>query len=175
MDALWKFIVDISPIPPEMLPLAVVIAAAAIGAMGILVIGFSTAKIKTFTAGDKGKSLIPKETMDNLIKAYNKILEGEAYIGTIEGYLTILRAIFGDNATINLTIVSPLHLKFDITAGVQQFYLWVDNQNNEIVDENGDNIVFEEIVALLSSRQLLELLKQTTNAGTFVEFTLNGE
>ena len=109
------------------------------------------------------------------LKAYSKILQGQAYIGTIEGYLTILRAIFGDNATINLTIVSPLHLKFDITAEVQQFYLWVDNQNNEIIDENGDNIVFEEIVALLSSRQLLELLKQTTNAGTFVEFTLNGE
>lgn len=109
------------------------------------------------------------------IKAYQKIIEGEAYIGTIEGYLTILRAIFGDNAIINLTIVAPLHLKFDITAEVQQFYLWVDNYNNEIIDENGDNIVFEEIVALLSSRQLLELLKQTTNAGTFVEFTLNGE
>lgn len=109
------------------------------------------------------------------IKAYQKIIEGEAYIGTIEGYLTILRAIFGDNAIINLTIVAPLHLKFDITAEVQQFYLWVDNYNNEIIDENGDNIVFEEIVALLSSRQLLELLKQTTNAGTYVEFTLNGE
>lgn len=109
------------------------------------------------------------------LKAYNKILQGQAYIGTIEGYLTILRAIFGDNAIINLTIVAPLHLKFDITAEVQQFYLWVDNYNNEIIDENGDNIVFEEIVALLSSRQLLELLKQTTNAGTFVEFTLNGE
>lgn len=109
------------------------------------------------------------------LKAYNKILQGQAYIGTIEGYLTILRAIFGDNAIINLTIVAPLHLKFDITAEVQQFYLWVDNYNNEIIDENGDNIVFEEIVALLSSRQLLELLKQTTNAGTFVEFTLDGE
>lgn len=109
------------------------------------------------------------------LKAYNKILQGQAYIGTIEGYLTILRAIFGDNAIINLTIVAPLHLKFDITAEVQQFYLWVDNYNNKIIDENGDNIVFEEIVALLSSRQLLELLKQTTNAGTFVEFTLNGE
>ena len=68
-----------------------------------------------------------------------------------------------------------MHLKFDITAEVQKFYLWVDNYNNEIVDENGDNIVFEEIVAILSNRQLLELLKQTTNAGTFVEFTLNGE
>lgn len=109
------------------------------------------------------------------IKAYQKIIEGEAYIGTIEGYLTILRAIFGDDAIINLTIIAPLHLKFDITAEVQQFYLWVDNYNNEIIDENGDNIVFEEIVALLSSRQLLELLKQTTNAGTYVEFTLNGE
>ena len=109
------------------------------------------------------------------LKAYSKILEGETYIGTIEGYLTILRAIFGDNAIIKLTIVNPLHLKFDITAEVQQFYLWVDNNNNELVDENGDNIVFEEILAVLSNRQFLELLKQTTNAGTFVEFTLNGE
>lgn len=109
------------------------------------------------------------------LKSYSKILEGEAYIGTIEGYLTILRAIFGNDATINLTIVNPLHLKFDIKAEIQQIYLWVDDLNNEIIDENGDNLVFEEIVALLSSRQLLELLKQTTNAGTFVEFTLNGE
>lgn len=107
------------------------------------------------------------------IKAYNKILEGEAYIGTIEGYLTILRAIFGDTADIKLTIVAPLHLRFDITAEMQQFYIWVDNANNEIVDENGDNIVFEETVALLSNRQLLEILQQTTNAGTFVDFNLN--
>lgn len=109
------------------------------------------------------------------IKAYNKILEGVAYIGTIEGYLTILRAIFGDSADIKLTIVAPLHLRFDITAEIQQFYIWVDHEENEIIDENGDNIVFEEILALLSNRQLLELLQQTTNAGTFVEFNLNEE
>lgn len=107
------------------------------------------------------------------IKAYNSILQGQAYIGTIEGYLTILRAIFGERADIKLTIVAPLHLRFDIVAEIQQFYLWVDDEENEIVDNDGNNIVFEEVVALLSNRQLLEILKQTTNAGTYVEFNLN--
>lgn len=107
------------------------------------------------------------------IKAYNAILQGQAYIGAIEGYLTILRAIFGESADIKLTIVAPLHLRFDIVAEIQQFYLWVDDEENEIVDNDGNNIVFEEVVALLSNRQLLEILKQTTNAGTYVEFNLN--
>ena len=73
MEKLWQEIVDILPISPEMIPLAVAFATIVIGALGILVLGFSTAKIKTFSAGEKGKSLISKETMDNLINAYNKI------------------------------------------------------------------------------------------------------
>ena len=73
MKEIWQDFVNELPIPPEMIPLALAFAAIVIGAIGILVIGFSTAKIKTFTAGDKGKSLIPKETMESLIKAYGKI------------------------------------------------------------------------------------------------------
>lgn len=109
------------------------------------------------------------------VKAYNKILEGEAYIGTIEGYLTILRAIFGDNADIKLTIVAPLHLRFDITAEVQKFYLWITKKGKQVKTKDGRNIIFKRLLAEVTSRQLVEILKSLTNAGTYVEFNLNKE
>lgn len=109
------------------------------------------------------------------VKAYNKILEGEAYIGTIEGYLTILRAIFGDNADIKLTIVAPLHLKFDITAEIQKFYLWITKKGKQVKTKDGRNIIFKRLLAEVTSRQLVEILKSLTNAGTYVEFNLNKE
>ena len=56
MEKLWQEIVDILPISPEMIPLAVAFATIVIGALGILVLGLSSAKIKTFSAGEKGKS-----------------------------------------------------------------------------------------------------------------------
>ena len=73
MKEIWQDFVNELPIPPEMIPLALAFAVIVVFALGILIIGFSSAQIKTFTAGDKGKSLIPRETMDNLIKAYGKI------------------------------------------------------------------------------------------------------
>lgn len=109
------------------------------------------------------------------VKAYNKILEGEAYIGTIEGYLTILRAIFGDNADIKLTIVAPLHLRFDITAEIQKFYLWITKKGKKVKTKDGRNIIFKRLLAEVTSRQLVEILKSLTNAGTYVEFNLNKE
>lgn len=109
------------------------------------------------------------------VKAYNKILEGEAYIGTIEGYLTILRAIFGDNADIKLTIVAPLHLKFDITTEIQKFYLWITKKGKQVKTKDGRNMIFKRLLAKVTSRQLVEILKSLTNAGTYVEFNLNKE
>lgn len=109
------------------------------------------------------------------IRAYSKILEGEAYIGTIEGYLTILRAIFGETADIKLDIVDPLHLRFNINAEVQKFYLWITKKGKQVITKDGRAIVFKRILAEVTARQLLEILKATTNAGTYVEFILNEE
>lgn len=106
------------------------------------------------------------------IKAYSQILEGEKTLGSVEAYLKILYAIFGKDAKITIT-QEPLHLKIDIIAEAQKFLLWVTKQNQQVVTHDGKAIIFKQLLAEVTDRQLLEILKATTKAGTFVEFTLN--
>lgn len=108
------------------------------------------------------------------IKAFSEIVEGEKNLGTVESYLKILYAIFGKTAEITIT-TQPLHLKVDIVAPVQVFYLWITKDGKQIVTKDGKAIKFKQVLAAVSDRQLLEVLQSTTNAGTFVEFTLNRE
>lgn len=106
------------------------------------------------------------------IKAYSQILEGEKTLGSVEAYLKILYAIFGKEAKITIT-QEPLHLKIDIIAEAQSFALWITKQNQQVVTKDGKAIIFKQLLAEVTDRQLLEILKATTKAGTFVEFTLN--
>lgn len=106
------------------------------------------------------------------IKAYSQILEGEKTLGSVEAYLKILYAIFGKEAKITIT-AQPLHLKIDIVAGAQRFMLWFTKQNQQVVTKNGMAIIFKQLLAEVTDRELLQILKATTKAGTFVEFTLN--
>lgn len=108
------------------------------------------------------------------IKAFSQILEGEKTLGSIEAYLKILYAIFGGNAQIDIT-EEPCHLKIDIVAPIQVFYLWVTRDNKKIVTQDGKSIVFKAIVGKVTDRELLQILKATTKAGTYIEFTLNRE
>ena len=106
------------------------------------------------------------------IKAYSQILEGEKTLGSVEAYLKILYAIFGKEAKITIT-QEPLHLKIDIIAKAQSFALWITKQNQQVVTKDGKAIIFKQLLAEVTDRELLQILKATTKAGTFVEFTLN--
>lgn len=106
------------------------------------------------------------------VKAYSEILEGEKTLGSIEAYLKILYAIFGKDAQITIT-QQPLHLQIDIITEAQKFLLWITKQNQQVVTHDGKAIIFKQLLAEVTDRQLLEILKATTKAGTFVEFTLN--
>lgn len=106
------------------------------------------------------------------IKAYSQILEGEKNLGSVEAYLKILYAIFGKEAKITIT-QEPLHLKIDIIAEAQSFALWITKQNQQVVTKDGKAIIFKQLLAEVTDRELLQILKATTKAGTFVEFTLN--
>lgn len=108
------------------------------------------------------------------LKAYAQILEGEKTLGSIEAYLTILRAIFGDDAQITIT-QEPLHLKINIIAKAMKFFLWTTKKGKHIITKDGRRIIFKKLLAEVTARQLLEILKATTNAGTYVEFKLNEE
>lgn len=106
------------------------------------------------------------------VKAFAEIVEGEKNLGTVEGYLKILYAIFGKEAQITITQL-PLHLKIDIVAVIQKNSLWITKGDKQIVTHDGKAIVFKQVLAEVTDRELLSILQATTNAGTYVEFTLN--
>lgn len=106
------------------------------------------------------------------MKAFSEVLEGEKTLGSVEAYLKILYAIFGKEAKITIT-QEPLHLKIDIIAEAQSFALWITKQNQQVVTKDGKAIIFKQLLAEVTDRELLQILKATTKAGTFVEFTLN--
>lgn len=108
------------------------------------------------------------------VRAFSQIVEGEKNLGTIEGYLKILYAIFGEDAEITITS-TPLHLQIDIVAPVQKYYLWHTRAGQQLITRDGRNLVLKRVLAEVTNRELLAILKATTNAGTFVEFTLNKE
>lgn len=99
-------------------------------------------------------------------------MEGEKTLGSVEAYLKILYAIFGKEAKITIT-QEPLHLKIDIITEAQSFALWITKQNQQVVTKDGKAIIFKQLLAEVTDRELLQILKATTKAGTFVEFTLN--
>lgn len=110
------------------------------------------------------------------IKAFSKIIEGERQIGSIEAYLKILYAIFGTEAQITISKENPLHIKIDIVAPVQTRHFWKVRKHNKIIITKDDKfIVFKQLLARVTNRELLQILKSTTKAGTYIEFTLNQE
>lgn len=108
------------------------------------------------------------------MKAFSEILEGEKILGSMRGYLKILYAIFGRDANIRIT-QKPLHLQIDIVAPVQKKFFWKTKARQHVVTKDGKAIVFKQLLAEVTDRELLQILKATTKAGTFVEFTLNKE
>lgn len=109
------------------------------------------------------------------IRAFSGILDGEFILGSIEGYLKILYAIFGRQANIEISKENPCHIKIDIIAPLQVFYLWITKNNKSVITKDNKAIVFSKILAQVTNRDLLQILKATTKAGVYVEFTLNRE
>lgn len=108
------------------------------------------------------------------IRAFSQIIEGQKTLGSIEAYLKILYAIFGGSASISIT-EQPCKLHIDIVTPVQVHYLWVTKDDKQIVTQDGRAILFKAIIAKVTDRELLQILKATTKAGTYIEFTLNRE
>lgn len=110
---------------------------------------------------------------ETLFKAsYAAILQAQQTLGSPDAYCQILYGIFGSNATITIDEASPLHIKINIVARNVEYFIWADEQKEVyITTEAGDYLGFAALVARVSNRQLADILKQMTNAGTYLEFT----
>lgn len=110
------------------------------------------------------------------IKAYSAIVEGEKTFGSINAYLKILYAIFGGSAIIEVSKENPLHILIRVTAEPQEYYRWkLRKEQKTIITKDGKAIIFKQLLGGVTDRELLQILKSITQAGTYVEFILNEE
>lgn len=117
--------------------------------------------------------ILPKVTF---LKAYASIIEGQKTFGSINSYLTILYAIFGKDAQIEISKENPLHILIRVTAEPQEFYKWkTRNEDKNIITKDGEGIIFKQLLGGVTNRELMQVLKSITKAGTYVEFILNEE
>lgn len=109
---------------------------------------------------------------DIFIKSYASILAAQKQIGTVGAYLIILYGIFGKDAEITIT-TTPLHLQIGIVAVKTRYFIWQTRDGIEVTTKDGRTILFGQLLAEVTDRQLLAILRSMKLAGQSVDFTLN--
>jgi hypothetical protein len=99
--------------------------------------------------------------------------------GTFDFYCELFQAIWGEDVSITFTVPAPGKLVIDIEAleTEENFALArkiVDNEYvyNEIIDHDGDNIIFQGTRGIKTQRELDALIREISPNGVWVEATL---
>lgn len=112
---------------------------------------------------------------ESFATVFNAFLEA----GSFESYLTVFRKIFGEEVEVTFTVPGPGKLNIDITAeGVVLTNFAareiVDNTYvyHDILDDEGENIVFQTIKGFESQYELEKMLFEMVPDGIYTEITL---
>ncbi len=121
-------------------------------------------------------------------ESFSDIIESFIAGGTFESYLTVFRKIFGEGVEVtfdaeNLTagsMLAPGKLNIDIVAEgfeISDFVARSIEDNaylfEEVIDDEGDNIVFQTIKGFQSQYELEQMLFEMVPGGIFTEITLD--
>ncbi len=100
--------------------------------------------------------------------------------GTFEFYLELFRKIWGESVTVEFTVSAPGKLKIEIDALSIQLNLALARVieenvyvNYEIVDEDGDNLIFQGTQGLQTLRQAQSIINELCPAGIWREVVLS--
>lgn len=99
--------------------------------------------------------------------------------GSFEGYLSVFERVFGESVEVDFTVPAPGKLIIDITADSVELTHFIARyiENNqyvfdEIIDNEGDNIVFQSFKGLESQYELERMLFEMVPAGIFTDINL---
>jgi len=119
---------------------------------------------------------IPREIFR---ESYATIFEAFLEAGTFESYLTVFRNIFGDDVEVDFTVPDPGKLNIDIVAAGFQLSDFIARRIvanayvfDEIIDDEGDNIVFQTVKGFESQYELEQMLFEMVPDGIYTEITL---
>jgi hypothetical protein len=99
--------------------------------------------------------------------------------GTFESYLTVFRQIFGEDVDVVFTVPGPGQLNIDITATGIEYNNFVARSivaeeyvYDNVVDDVGDQIVFQGVKGFESQYELEQMLYELVPTGVYTEITL---
>lgn len=119
---------------------------------------------------------IPREIFR---ESYAALFESFVVAGTFEGYLSVFRQIFGPDVEVVFTVPGPGQLNIDITSAgvVLSPFITRYIENNayvldNIVDDEGDRIVFQTVKGFESQYELEQMLFEMVPDGIYTEIDL---
>lgn len=119
---------------------------------------------------------IPREIFR---ESFATVFEAFLTAGSFESYLTVFRNIFGDDVEVTFTVPAPGKLNIDIVAAGFQLSDFVARRIvanayvlDEIIDDEGDNIVFQTVKGFESQYELEQMLFEMVPAGIYTQITL---
>lgn len=119
---------------------------------------------------------IPREIFR---ESFATIFEQFISAGSAEAYLFVFRKIFGEDVEVTFTVPAPGKLNIDITAiGVEENNFVacrvVDAAYvlDEVVDWDGNNLIFQTIKGFQSQYELEQMLFEMVPAGIYTEISL---
>lgn len=112
--------------------------------------------------------------------AFKEIFEAFKVAGTFPSYITVFKKIFGDSVEIDFSVPAPGKLNIDIIASGVEFSDFVARyiENNsylfdEVIDDEGDNIVFQTVKGFTSQYELEQMLFELVPNGIYTTITLD--
>lgn len=138
-----------------------------------------------FALGDiiwkSGRSPLANAIPEDVFReCFFAIFESFTFAGTFESYLTVFRAVFGEDVGVVFSVPSPGRLNIDITAtGLQINQLigrMVDGGGyliEQIVDRNGDYLVGRSFKGLESEYEIKQMLFEMVPGGIYTLITLD--
>lgn len=119
---------------------------------------------------------IPREIFR---ESFSAIFDSFILAGSFESYLTVFRKVFGEDVEVTFTVPAPGKLQIAIVASGVETYDFIARHIvsnayvfDEVVDDEGDNIVFKSVKGLESEYELEQMLFEMVPAGIYTEISL---
>jgi len=119
---------------------------------------------------------IPREIFR---ESFSVIFDAFIVAGSAESYLTVFRNIFGEAVEVEFEVPGPGQLNIDITASGSAISNFVTRyiQDNayvfdNIIDDEGDNIVFQTVKGFQSQYDLEQMLFEMVPDGIYTQISL---
>lgn len=129
---------------------------------------------------DTGRSPLANAIAQNIYRTtFNEVFENFRVAGSFESYIAVFEKIFGESVDITFTVPAPGKLEIDIIAegiiesnfGARQ----IEDDNYvlyDIVDYDGDNLIFQTIQGFQSQYELEQMLFEMVPDGIWTQITL---